>query len=136
AIASLAARHALANVLPPMTIDVTAAGWPVPEAAFDLVFCANMLHIAPWRCTADLMRGSARHLAPHGVLVTYGPYLEHGVTTSEGNLAFDRSLRQRDPAWGIRQREDVEQVAAQAGLRLAGRHAMPSNNLLLEWRRG
>ncbi|MDB5847952.1 MAG: SAM-dependent methyltransferase [Rhodoferax sp.] len=129
------AHHGLANVRRPVVIDVTAPTWPLEGAQFDLVYCANMLHIAPWHCCAALMQGSAQHLAPGGVLVTYGPYLEHGVPTSEGNLAFDHSLRARDPAWGIRYREDVEQTAAAAGLRLAARHAMPANNLLLVWMR-
>ena len=89
--------------------------------------------IAPWATCAALMRGSARHLAPGGALITYGPYLEDGVPTSAGNLAFDQSLRAQDPAWGIRRREDVEQEAARAGLQLSARHAMPANNLLLVW---
>ena len=127
------AQQGLANVRRPVVIDVTAPEWPLDGACFDLVYCANMLHIAPWPCCAALMLGSARHLASGGRLVTYGPYLEHGVPTSAGNLAFDQSLRARDPALGIRQREDVEQMAAQAGLRLAARHAMPANNLLLVW---
>ena len=126
-------QQGLANVRRPVVIDVTAPEWPLDGACFDLVYCANMLHIAPWPCCAALMLGSARHLASRGRLVTYGPYLEHGVPTSAGNLAFDQSLRARDSAWGIRQREDVEQMAAQAGLRLAARHAMPANNLLLVW---
>ena len=77
---------------------------------------------------------STEGVAPGGMLVTYGPYLEDGVPTSEGNLAFDQSLRAQDPAWGIRRREDVEGEAAQAGLHLHARHAMPANNLLLVWR--
>ncbi len=102
-------------------------------APFDLVYCANMLHIAPWACCAGLMQGAARHLAPGGRLVTYGPYLEDGVPTAPGNRDFDASLRERNPAWGLRRLEDVAQVAAQAGLRLAARHALPANNLLLVW---
>jgi hypothetical protein len=81
------------------------------------------------------MQGSVRHLAPGGMLVTYGPYLEDGVPTSEGNLSFDQSLRAQDSTWGIRRREDVEQEAARAGLQLQARHAMPANNLLLVWGR-
>jgi hypothetical protein len=92
-----------------------------------------MLHIAPWACCAGLMQGTARHLAPGGRLVTYGPYLEDGVPTAPGNRDFDASLRERNPAWGLRRLEDVAQVAAQAGLRLAARHALPANNLLLVW---
>ncbi len=52
------------------------------------------------------------------------------------NLAFDASLRARDPAWGIRKLQDVAEVAAKAGLVLAQRHAMPANNLLLVFEAG
>ncbi len=81
------------------------------------------------------MRGAARHLSADGALVTYGPYLEDAVATAEGNLAFDRSLRARNPRWGIRRLEDVAREAAAAGLRLAQRHALPANNLLVVFRR-
>ena len=125
------------NVRTPVLLDVLAPQWPSSGTAFatpfDLVYCANMLHIAPWACCAGLMQGAARHLAPGGHLVTYGPYLEDDVPTAPGNLAFDASLRERNPDWGIRRLHDVAQVAAQAGLRLAARHALPANNLLLVW---
>lgn len=129
------AQEGLANVRPPVLLDVAAAHWPSRGPAFqqpfDAIFCANMLHIAPWACCAGLMQGAARHLASGGRLVTYGPYLEDEVVTAPGNLAFDASLKARDPAWGLRRREDVEAEAARAGLALRQRHAMPANNLLL-----
>ncbi|MEO7401165.1 MAG: DUF938 domain-containing protein [Polaromonas sp.] len=134
-IAAWVARQGVANVRPPLLLDVLADRWLADDAHFDAIYCANMLHIAPWATCAGLMRGSARHLAPGGLLITYGPYLEDGVPTSPGNLAFDKSLRAQDPAWGIRRREDVEQQAASAGLQLSERHAMPANNLLLVWTR-
>lgn len=123
------------QVLPPLQLDVMATPWPLEGAAFDAIYCANMLHIAPWPCCAALMQGAARHLAPGGVLITYGPYLEDDVPTSAGNLSFDDSLRRENPAWGIRRREDVAQAAQHAGLVLRERHAMPANNLLLVWGR-
>jgi len=140
AIAARTIEAQLGNVQPPLLLDVLAAPWLPDDAQakaplFDLIYCANMLHIAPWATCAGLMQGSARHLTPGGRLVTYGPYLEDGVPTSEGNLSFDQSLRAQDPAWGIRRREDVAQEAESAGLRLAARHAMPANNLLLVWSR-
>ena len=139
-IAARAAQAGLDNVRPPLLLDVLAEPWladaaPGQPPRFDLIYCANMLHIAPWACCAGLMRGAARHLAPGGRLVSYGPYLEDEVPTSAGNLAFDQSLRARDPAWGIRRREAVAQEAGRAGLVLAARHAMPANNLLLVWTR-
>lgn len=134
-IAARVAQHGLLNVRSPLQLDVMAARWLPDDARFDAIVCANMLHIAPWATCAALMQGSARHLAAGGALITYGPYLEDGVPTSEGNLAFDQSLRAQDAAWGLRRREDVEREAAKVGLQLAARHAMPANNLLLAWTR-
>lgn len=134
-IAAYVAEQRLGNVRPPLVLDVMAAEWLPSTEQFDLIYCANMLHISPWATCAALMQGAARHLAPGGVLVTYGPYLEDGVPTSEGNLSFDQSLRAQDPSWGIRRKEDVAQEAERAGLQLLARHAMPANNLLLVWGR-
>ncbi len=139
-ITSRVAGQRLTNVRAPLLLDVMAQRWFTDDAQagtphFDAIFCANMLHISLRASCAALMRGSARHLAPGGVLITYGPYLEDGVATSIGNLVFDESLRAQNPAWGIRRREDVEQEARRASLKLSARHAMPANNLLLVWTR-
>jgi hypothetical protein len=135
AIAAWTSQAGLANVRPPLLLDVMAPQWPAQGPAFtepfDAVYCANMLHIAPWPTCAALMQGCAGHLAAGGVLVTYGPYLEDGVPTAPGNLSFHESLRARNPAWGIRRLEDVALEAQRFGLGLRERHAMPANNLLL-----
>ena len=134
-----AAQAQAHNVRAPLRLDVLQSPWPAEGPAFgapfNLIYCANMLHIAPWACCAGLMQGAARHLAADGHLVTYGPYLEDSVPTAPGNLAFDASLRAQNPAWGIRRLEDVVAVAATAGLQLAAQHALPANNLLLVWAR-
>lgn len=135
------AQAGVSNVLAPLRLDVCSEPWfPADPATtkglrFDLIFCANMLHIAPWAACGGLMRGAARHLAPQGRLITYGPYFEKNVSTTQSNLDFDASLRQRDPAWGVRWREAVAQEAALAHLQLQQRHTMPANNLLLVWQR-
>ena len=138
-IAAWCAQAGVRNVRAPVRLDVLAPRWPTAKPGFaepfGLIYCANMLHIAPWACCAGLMQGAARHLAPQGLLVTYGPYLEDGVPIAPGNLAFDANLRERDPAWGIRRLDDVAREAAHAGLRLAARHALPANNLLLVFER-
>jgi len=125
----------LARVREPIVLDVLKPQWPGVPTPLDAVYCANMIHIAPWSCCEGLMQGAARHLSAAGLLITYGPYLEDDVPTSPGNLAFDADLHARDPAWGLRRREDVEAVAERAGLRLRERVAMPANNLLLVWGR-
>lgn len=141
-IAAWCAHHRATQVQAPVVLDVTADQWPAdgshshsqfPAGGVDAIFCANMLHIAPWAACGGLMRGAARHLAPNGQLLTYGPYLEQDVVTSAGNLAFDASLQQRNAAWGIRALNDVAAQAEAVGLRLMQRLAMPANNLLLVW---
>ncbi|MBC5765601.1 DUF938 domain-containing protein [Ramlibacter albus] len=134
-IAERAAQSGLGNVLPPLWLDVMQPQWPV-TGKFDAIFCANMIHIAPWEACVGLMAGAARHLAAGGVLVTYGPYFEKNVTTAPSNLEFDESLRARDPSWGIRQLDDVAAQAARNGLALTRRQPMPANNLLLVFERG
>lgn len=129
-------RDGLDNVLPVLALDVLAVPWPVPAGAFDAVFCANMIHIAPWAACGALMRGAARLLRPDGVLLTYGPYFVDGETPAPGNLAFDADLRARNPAWGVRRLSSVTAEAAAAGLWLRERVAMPANNLVLVFGRG
>jgi hypothetical protein len=122
------------NVRAPLLLDVLSPAWlPIDTLLFDVIYCANMLHIAPWDTCAALMQGSARNLAAAGKLITYGPYLEDGVTTASSNLEFDAALRLQNPQWGLRRREDVEAQARTFGLQLAQRFAMPANNLLLVW---
>jgi hypothetical protein len=133
-IAAWCAHEQLVNVRPPLALDVMAARWPL-DGPFDAIFCANLLHIAPWPCCAALMRGAAQHLSPAGLLVTYGPYLVDGQPTALSNLAFDAELRARDPQWGLRRLEDVAAQARQAGLVLREQVAMPANNLTLVFER-
>lgn len=137
ALASIAAWCAgLPNVRPPLALDVGAPAWPGAPARVDLVFCANLLHIAPWPTCAALMAGAARHLAPAGRLWLYGPFVIEGEPTAASNLAFDADLRARNPLWGLRRLADVEREAAAAGLVLHENVAMPANNRLLVFRPG
>jgi hypothetical protein len=98
---------------------------------FDAVYCANLLHISPWAACLGLMAGAARHLAPGGLLLIYGPFFEAGQATAPSNLDFDATLRGQNTGWGIRQREAVDQAAAHNSMHPRQRIEMPSNNLLL-----
>jgi Protein of unknown function (DUF938) len=128
------AHEQLANVLPPLELDATWDSWPVQRV--DAVFSANMIHIAPWEVCLGLIRGAGAYLAPGGALVTYGPYRVDGVHTAPSNESFDRGLRARDRRWGVRALERVTTTAADQGLALEQRVAMPANNFTLVFRRG
>ena len=76
----------------------------------------------------------AQRLLPNGApLILYGPWLEAEVETAPSNLAFDLSLKARDPRWGLRLVEDFAAEAALRGFVLAGRQAMPANNIMLRF---
>jgi len=127
------AKSEAANLRPARRLDAATAPWPI-EAA-DAIVCINMVHISPWAATEGLMAGAARVLPAGGVLYLYGPYLEDGKTTAPSNLAFDSGLKARDPAWGVRRREDVEAQAEKNGLYAAARIEMPANNLSLVFKK-
>lgn len=126
----------LPNVLAPLHLDVLAVPWVGVPQTVDALFCANMLHISPWATCAALMQGAARALSTPGPLVLYGPYFVDGEPVTPSNVAFDSDLRARNPEWGLRRLADVVQTAADAGLQLRERVAMPANNLLLVFSRG
>lgn len=133
-IAAWCDHAALPNLLPPLRLDASDPdSWPVAQA--DAVVNINMIHISPWSATQGLMAGAARVLPTGGLLYLYGPYLEADVETAPSNLAFDQSLKDRDPAWGLRRLDDVTALAARHGLMLAERIAMPANNLSVIFRK-
>jgi len=122
----------LSNLRSPLDLDVRAAGWELlPDLPEDVttVVCINMIHIAPWAATLGLLRGAGSLLPAGGRLLLYGPYREHGRDTAPSNVAFDASLKQRNPEWGVRNLEDVQAAAEREGLELHTRVAMPANNL-------
>jgi len=138
ALASIAAwrEHAGTpdNLAAPIRLDVTAL-WPAELGPVDVVFCANMIHIAPWQACLGLFHGAAEALVAGGMLILYGPFAEGGRHTAPSNEAFDASLRARDSRWGVRDVDDVSALATVAGFALEARHAMPANNLILVFRR-
>jgi SAM-dependent methyltransferase len=124
----------LANMAAPLSIDAAdLASWPAEPV--DAVVCINMIHISPWAATEGLMAGAGRLLTPGGKLILYGPYWEADVVTAPSNLAFDQSLKARDPAWGLRDLSDVKAAAAARGLSLVERIPMPAYNLVLVFER-
>ncbi len=128
-IAAHADASGAANILRPLVLDVAAHPWPVDQAA--AILCINMIHISPWSACQMLLKGAGALLAADGVLYLYGPYKRGGRHTAPTNAAFDASLRQQNPAWGLRAVEDVASEARQYGLHLEEIVDMPANNFSL-----
>ena len=95
------------------------------------VVCINLLHISPASCTDAVLEESALLLPSGAPLIIYGPFLRNGAHTSASNAAFDRSLKERNPQWGLRDVEAISARASSAGLKAKEVVSMPANNLTL-----
>lgn len=124
---------ALPNLRPPLLLDAASAQWPVAEA--DAIVCINMIHISPLEATYGLLAGCERLLPKGAPLIVYGPWLEDGVATADSNIAFDRSLRERNPEWGLRRVPWMDELANKYGLEKTRRVEMPANNIMLVYRK-
>lgn len=129
-IAAWIAEEQLPNVLPPRDIDVLASDWGV-TGPFDAIVAINMIHISPWEAALALFAGAARLVREGGVVFLYGPYKRDGHHTAPSNESFEEWLKARDPAFGVRDMDDVVRVAETNGFVLKEIVAMPANNFSL-----
>ena len=120
------------NLRPAIQLDVLGE-WPALDIT--AAFCANMIHISPSETTPALLHGWARLLPAGAPAVLYGPFQREGMHTSQSNERFHESLRSRDPRWGVRHLEAVQQIADDAGLTPESVVEMPANNLCVVFRR-
>jgi hypothetical protein len=131
----------LPNIRPPRRIDLTDPAWASAmqdgggPANLLAVFCANVIHIAPWRVAEGLFAGAGRYLRADGRLFLYGPFKRDGKHTALSNAVFDTSLRDQDAEWGVRDIADLEKLADSVGLNLIGISDMPANNFILAFGR-
>jgi SAM-dependent methyltransferase len=140
-IAAWRAYADLPNIRPPLRIDLSDPAW-CPQmhdgsgpGKLLAVFCANVIHIAPWRVAEGLFAGAGQYLRADGRLFLYGPFKRDGRHTALSNALFDTSLRQGNAEWGVRDIADVEALADSAGLALREIVEMPANNLILVFER-
>lgn len=133
-IAAWADQAGLENLRPAVALDAAdPATWPTET--FDVIVCINMIHISLWAAAEGLMAMAQQVLVrPGGLLLLYGPYREANVPIAASNAEFDASLKSRDPAWGLRDRDEVAAIAKRHDLHLTLRVERPANNICLLFR--
>ena len=123
----------LENVRPPLELDVR-----YDEAGgmrFDAAFSANTAHIMDLDAVEMMFKLLGHALEPGAIFCLYGPFRIDGEFNTRSNAAFDASLRQRNPAMGIRDLDELDAFALYAGLHRQRLYAMPSNNFAVLWRK-
>ena len=123
----------LTNVMAPVLLDVRSAN--LSDASYDAVFTSNTAHIMSFAAVKNMIRLAATSLRRDGVFACYGPFKQGGDFSTESNANFDQWLRRRDPESGIRNLEDLDTLATDAGMQRCRVYAMPANNLLVVWRK-
>lgn len=132
------AYSGLENLNAPQRIDLSDPDWTWiggdarPLAA---LLCINVLHISPWSVSRNLINGAGRLLKEKGRLFVYGPFKRGGAHTAPSNAQFDATLRARNTEWGVRDVDDLNVLAQDAGLATAEITPMPANNLVLAFAR-
>ncbi len=122
----------LPNILPMMELDVGRKPWPV--SSIDGAFSANTAHIMAWSEVEQMFHGIGERLTAKGAFCLYGPFNEQGRFTSDSNRQFDQHLKARAPHMGIRDLDDMNELAKAEGMMLEDNIAMPANNRLLVFR--
>ncbi|AKG21643.1 DUF938 domain-containing protein [Calothrix sp. 336/3] len=135
------------NLYTPVEIDAQDSLWVVEagggweyhqdleNSPITAIVNINMIHISPWESCLGLMKGASRILPKGGILYMYGPYKRNGQHTAPSNESFDNSLRSQNPSWGVRNLNDVVEVAQNCNLELVQINEMPANNLSVVYRR-
>jgi SAM-dependent methyltransferase len=121
------------RIQPPAKLDVSLLQWPFEN--FDYVFTANTTHIVSWPKVQSMFRGIGCALKTGGLFAQYGPFNYGGRYTSDSNARFDQWLKSRDIESGIRNFEDLCQLAEENGMALHADYEMPANNRILAWKK-
>ncbi|WP_417599365.1 DUF938 domain-containing protein [Pararhodobacter oceanensis] len=128
-----------ANILPPQVLDACKTGWAQAwrrdHGPLTSIHLSNLLHLISTPEAETLLEEVAQALAPEGVFCLYGPFKRGGALVSEGDHAFDASLRAQDPAIGYKDVEWVQERLQAAGLQSCELIEMPADNLMLLARR-
>lgn len=132
-IAAWIAESGSANIRQPLDLDAAGDAWPALAPA--AILCINMIHIAPWAAAEGLFRQAGAVLPGGALLYLYGPFRRPDRPLEPGNVAFDESLRRRNPEWGLRDLAEVTALAEVNGFAAPEVVEMPANNLSLIFRK-
>lgn len=123
------------NLYQPLDIDASQPVWKAEKEILSeindisAIVNINMIHISKWSACLGLLAAAGRILPSGGILYLYGPYKQGGEHTAPSNAAFSEYLQEQNPEWGVRNLEDVLEVAKTHNLILQKTVTMPANNL-------
>lgn len=118
----------LENISKARYLDASQVDWGIEANSLDIIINVNLIHISPIEVCKGLLKGAGKTLKKGGILIFYGPFAENGKLSPQSNVDFDRSLRERNSSWGIRDITDVRKMANEFSLVDHASYDMPANN--------
>ncbi|XP_065419001.1 methyltransferase-like 26 B isoform X2 [Chrysemys picta bellii] len=125
------------NVKKPLAIDVSQPWdqWAgLSQGCCNVIVIINLLHFLAQGLEV-LFQGVGQLLKPGGVCLIYGPFAINGIISPECNVELEEKLQERNPAWGLRDVEELRQLATPNALRLERMLEMPEYTKCLIFRR-
>ena len=122
----------------PIDLDVENRPWSLNteiRSSLKAVICINMLHITPWRCTTAMFEETGDLLSKGQLLILYGPFKINGEYTSESNFRFNESLKAQNSCWGVRNLNEVNEIAIKNRFKKIQTIEMPANNFSVIFQR-
>ena len=119
----------LANLLPPINLDVTTTDWADLCPKQDFILLVNLLHLVSDDEVELIIAGISQSLKPRGRCIIYGPFMRNGVLISVGDEEFHRSLIEADPEIGYKDDQWILGLFEEHGLGTVEVVEMPANNL-------
>lgn len=113
----------------PLNIDLLKIDWAESLKPYDVIFSANMIHIAPIEVCQNFAIGASNLT---DTVILYGPFL-FGAESVPSNLDFDASLKRRDSRWGVREIDFVKHIFENAGFKRSECFEMPRNNHIVRF---
>uniref|UniRef100_A0A6J0VAG7 Methyltransferase-like 26 B isoform X1 n=1 Tax=Pogona vitticeps TaxID=103695 RepID=A0A6J0VAG7_9SAUR len=108
------------NVREPLSIDVSQP-WDqwggLCQSCCDFIVIINLLHMTDQNLEG-MFKGIGQLLKPGGICLAYGPFAINGIIIPESNVQLDKMLQARNPEWGLKDVEELRQLANANDLRL------------------
>jgi hypothetical protein len=110
-------------------LDATKEGWSSRHPNQNFILIINLLHLISFKETKILLNEAFKALAPEGFLMIYGPFMRNGKLTSQGDIDFNKKIKENNINWGYKNDITLLKLFLKLGFLIFKTIEMPANNL-------
>ena len=121
------------NLQTPFVIDITQDQWI--DFKVDYVFTSNTFHIINNALLTYFFYQSSKVMKSNGKLIIYGPFKFDNQFNSPSNQTFDELLKASDSFSGLKNFEEIVNIALKFDFIFSKKYEMPANNNILVFKK-